>query len=108
MDVYLLNDNFEIVQIVDDFSSLIWRRKYHEIGGFELHCAHMLLADFVAAKYVYRSDRDEVGVIENYGLDAPLLPAFAKDAFWSVCLRIKSFIRRIHSAARHRNTLPEA
>lgn len=82
-----MNDRFEIVRIIDDFSSLIWRRKYHEVGGFELHCAHMLLADFVAAKYVYRSDRDEVGIIENYGLNAP--SCFCKGRFLECLLEDK-------------------
>lgn len=87
MDVYLLNANFEIVKIIDDFSSLIWRRKYHEVGNFELHCVHTLFADIASAKYVYRPDRSEVGVIENYGLNYP--SCFCKGRFLECLLADK-------------------
>lgn len=80
MDIYLLDSNFDIVAIVDDFNSLIWRRKYHECGDFELHCSHTLFSSIAGeARYVYRSDRQEVGVIENYGLTRPT--AFCKGRF---------------------------
>ena len=79
MDIYLLNSDFEIVKIVDGFPSLIWHRKYNEAGDFELHCTHDLFADLAAAKYVYRPDRTEIGVIENYGLTAPT--CFCKGRF---------------------------
>ena len=79
MDIYLLNDIFQIIKVVDDFSSLIWRRKYFEPGNFELHCPHELFADLAGAKYVCRSDRKEIGIIENHGLNFPT--CFAKGRF---------------------------
>lgn len=80
MDVYLLDKNFEIVAIVDDFTSLIWRRKYYECGDFELHVSHELFETIAfKSKYIYRPDRREVGIIENYGLNAPT--AFCKGRF---------------------------
>lgn len=85
--MYLLNKNFEIIKIIDDFSSLIWRRRYHEVGNFELHCVHTLFADLSGAKYVYRPDRSEVGVIENYGLNFP--SCFCKGRFLECLLADK-------------------
>lgn len=80
MDIYLLDSSFDIIAIVDDFSSLIWRRKYYECGDFELHCSHTLFRTIAGeAKYVYRPDRQEVGTIENYGLTHPV--AFCKGRF---------------------------
>ena len=86
MDIYLLNDDFEIIKIIDDFSSLIWRRKYREVGDFELHCPHALFAALSGARYVYRPDRvdsdgqaREIGIIENIGVEAPT--CFAKGRF---------------------------
>ena len=79
MDIYLLNDSFQIINVIDDFSSLIWRRKYCEVGNFELHCTHELLANLSNAKYICRPDREEVGIIENYGLNFPT--CFAKGRF---------------------------
>ena len=87
MDIYLLNDDFQIVKIIDDFFSLIWRRKYNEPGDFELHCVHTLFAEVAAAKYVYCSDRSEVGVIENYGLNIPF--CFCKGRFLECLLADK-------------------
>lgn len=87
MDVYLLNDEFKITKIIDDFSSLIWRRRYYDVGNFELHCPHTLLADIASAKYVYRPDRSEIGVIENYGLAYP--SCFCKGRFLECLLADK-------------------
>lgn len=80
MDIYLLDGDFNIIAIVDDYNSLIWRRKYYECGDFELHCSHTLFRTIAGeAKYVYRPDRQEVGTIENYGLTHPT--AFCKGRF---------------------------
>lgn len=37
MEVYILNKGLELQGIVENFISLIWRRKYHKVGEFELH-----------------------------------------------------------------------
>lgn len=37
MEVYILQQNEDTPLIVDDFISLRWRRKYYDIGEFELH-----------------------------------------------------------------------
>lgn len=80
MDIYLLDSDFDIVAIVDDFSSLIWRRKYNEVGDFELHCTHELFSTIATeVKYVYRPEREEIGIVENYGLTYPT--AFCKGRF---------------------------
>ena len=75
MDIYLLNDSFEIIRIIDDFSSLIWHRRYYEPGNFELHCVHTLFPDVAGAWYIYRPDRQEIGVIESYSLSTPTCSA---------------------------------
>lgn len=36
MDIYVLDENFDMVDIVDDFKSMIWTDRYNEIGDFEL------------------------------------------------------------------------
>lgn len=102
MDIYLLNGDFEAVKIIDDFSSLIWRRKYNDVGDFELHGTHELFADMAAAKYVYRSDRTELGIIENYGLDYPT--AFCKGRFLERLL----YDSIIYPTAKYSNQTQEA
>lgn len=37
MDVYVLNQNLDIIGVLDNYSSLIWRPAYSEIGDFELY-----------------------------------------------------------------------
>jgi hypothetical protein len=36
-DVYVLNQNFELQGIIDEYVSLIWRPSYSDIGDFELY-----------------------------------------------------------------------
>ena len=79
MDVYLLDDNYKIISIIDDFTSLIWRRKYKSCGDYELHCAHDRFHDISSASYIYRPDRKEVGLIESYALNTPT--CYAKGRF---------------------------
>jgi len=66
MDLYLLDDGFQPLRIIDDFTSLIWRRKYTEPGDFELHCSLDHARDLLLATYVYRHDRPETGIIESF------------------------------------------
>ena len=37
MDLYIANQNFQIVGIIDAASSLIWSERYFEIGDFEIY-----------------------------------------------------------------------
>ena len=36
MDLLLLDNNFQICGIIDDFASLVWNRKYYECGNYAL------------------------------------------------------------------------
>mgnify|MGYP003369478194 CR=1 FL=1 len=101
MDIYLLDENFEIIKIIDIFYSLIWRRKYNEPGDFELHCAHDMFRDLASATYVYRSDRSEIGLVENYGLKTP--NCYIKGRFIE-CLLAD---RIIYPTAKYTNKTPE-
>lgn len=42
MEVYILRKNEDAPIIIDDFTSLRWRRKYYGIGDFELHLTNNL------------------------------------------------------------------
>lgn len=65
MELYLLDSNFQTLGIIDDYMSLIWRRKYKTVGDFELHCNPLATALLVSSKYVYRADCLETGMIEQ-------------------------------------------
>ena len=36
MEIYVLDKNFETVAVIDDFTSLLWVKKYYTCGNFEL------------------------------------------------------------------------
>ena len=66
MDLYLLDENFEICGVVDDFSSLVWNRNYYSCGNFKLQTGVNDLQRFDNAKYIFNKDFDEVGVLETF------------------------------------------
>ena len=39
MDIYVLNSDFERIEIIDEYESAIWNIKYFEAGDFELYIA---------------------------------------------------------------------
>lgn len=66
MELLLLDKNFEVCGIIDDFSSLVWNRKYYECGNFSLQTTANYLEQFKNAKYIYAKDFQETGVIETF------------------------------------------
>lgn len=36
MDAYILNDRYQLTQVIDEFESFIWTDRYNELGEFEL------------------------------------------------------------------------
>lgn len=66
MELLLLDKKFEICGIVDDFSSLIWNRKYYECGNFSLQTSINNLQQFKNAKYVYSKEFVEIAILETF------------------------------------------
>lgn len=64
MDLLLLDKDFQICGIIDDFSSLVWNRKYYECGNFTLQTKIDKFNDIKSAKYLYCKDFVETGIIE--------------------------------------------
>lgn len=64
MDLFLLDKEFQICGIIDDFSSLVWNRKYYECGNFTLQTKIDKFYDIKSAKYLYCKDFVETGIIE--------------------------------------------
>lgn len=65
MELLLLDKDFQICGIVDDFSSLIWNRKYYECGDFSLQTSINNLEQFQNAKYLFSKNFEEVGIFET-------------------------------------------
>lgn len=64
MDLLLLDKDFQICGIIDDFSSLAWNRKYYECGNFTLQTQISEFNNIKVAKYLFCKDLVETGKIE--------------------------------------------
>lgn len=62
MTIYVLNENFERIALVEDFSSVIWNLKYYSYGNFELvvPASSEYLSLFSVGRYLVR-DKDISG-----------------------------------------------
>jgi hypothetical protein len=67
MDLYVLNEDLELLCLIDCYTSFILNRKYYECGEFELNCAltDANLELLVKKNIIYRKDDEEVAII-NY------------------------------------------
>lgn len=65
MELFLLDKDFQICGLIDDFSSLVWNRKYYECGNFNLQINIKYLNKFKDAVYISSKDFTETAVIEN-------------------------------------------
>ena len=69
MIIYILDKDFMPVAAINSLRTLIWDRRAKEPGMYELHCGASDFAAIKAGKYVYRQDRDELGIILERDLD---------------------------------------
>lgn len=65
MRVLVLDEDFETIGSVSLFLSLIWVPRYTKIGYFELHTSTSYFSLLRQGKYIYRNDRDNLGVIDD-------------------------------------------
>ncbi|MEG0612655.1 MAG: siphovirus ReqiPepy6 Gp37-like family protein [Clostridium sp.] len=67
MELYVFNANVELIHIIDEFTSLIWIRRYYKSGEFELHLP--LVRDNIQhlkkGNIIYKKGDDEAGYIET-------------------------------------------
>lgn len=71
MEINVLNKNFEKVAIVDDYVSLIWCKRYYDIGALdlEIEASMTTLSIFKKGYYITRDDDDTVFRIETLEID---------------------------------------
>lgn len=65
MRISVLDANFELIGEFSIYRSLIWDRRYHEAGVFEIHTAVEYFQLLNSGRYVYRHDRQDLGVIRE-------------------------------------------
>lgn len=65
MNLMILDENFELLGAVGVFNTLIWTRRYYAAGVFELHAPAEFFPLMNEGRYLYRSDREELGLIRE-------------------------------------------
>lgn len=62
MDVYVLNRNFEIIGVLDNYKSFIWAKRYNEAGACDIQVKADVDSIQLLQKgnYILRSDDDEM------------------------------------------------
>lgn len=65
MRVLVLDKDFQTLGSISLFLSLIWVPRYAKLGYFELHTATSYFHLLRQGKYIYRNDRENLGVIED-------------------------------------------
>ena len=72
MNLIILDENFDTLGVVSVFNTLIWDRRYYAPGLFELYTPAEFFELMNTGRYLYRSDRTDLGVIRevNFARDA--------------------------------------
>lgn len=60
MEIYILDRTFQIIGMIDDAESILWHKKYNDIGEAEIYtpCSETLLDLLQKGNYLYRYDDD--------------------------------------------------
>lgn len=71
MDIIVLNKNFERIAVVDDYVSLIWCKRYYDIGALDLQIEanDETVSTFERGNYIIREDDDTIYRIEALEVD---------------------------------------
>ncbi len=65
MRVLILDDKFQTLGSISLFASLIWVPRYTKLGYYELHTATSYFQLLKQGTYIYRNDRENLGVIDD-------------------------------------------
>lgn len=71
MDLYILNNNYEQISVIDAAESKLWNKKYNDIGECEIYipCSDEMLLILQKGYYVYRYDDDMFCQIEKVRIE---------------------------------------
>ena len=72
MELYVLDQNFEKIYVLDTFESLIWVDKMYEPGTFELYTpvSSDILLYLRPGNYLMNNDSDRLMIIEDFTIDS--------------------------------------
>lgn len=74
MELYILDSDLQVIDIVDTASSVIWIDRYYEPGDFEIYIRASAenIALFQKDGYIKRMDSDMVGIIERIAVNTDI------------------------------------
>lgn len=72
MNINVLNENYEITTIVDDYTSLMWCKRYADVGALdlEIEASKENLNVFKKGYYITRDDDDAIFRIESLEIES--------------------------------------
>lgn len=67
MQLYILDENYEVIGMVDTYESVLWIPKYNDVGECEIYvpCENEYLSLLKRGNYIYRYDDDMFCKIES-------------------------------------------
>lgn len=65
MNIIVLDEAMQTIGSVPLFKTLIWTRRYYEYGMYEIHTSAVFFPLLKSGAFLYRNDRDELGLIED-------------------------------------------
>ena len=87
MELYILNKSLEVEGMIDDAESVLWDKKYNDIGECEIYSPYSdeLRELLKKGNYIFRYDDDMACIIEDVEIttdaeDGDYIIATAKDA----------------------------
>lgn len=72
MDIWVLDSNYESIDIVDVFNSLIWTDRYSEYGDFEIEvlATPYLVSLFKNGNYIWIKNSEHIMIVEEVKIEA--------------------------------------
>lgn len=72
MDVLILNNSFDCILIVDDYTSFIWTERFNRYGDFEIYSkvTPELLNTIKIGYYVYLRDSEKLMIVEEIKIES--------------------------------------
>lgn len=72
MDIFVLNQNKELIHVLDTFESFIWTDRFSQYGDFEIYTPASIesVSQLKENYYLIRDDTDHVMIIENKKIES--------------------------------------
>lgn len=70
MEIYVLEQDLSMLDVMDSATSVIWTPRYYDVGDFEIYMPATLknVGLFIENRYVVRENSKMVGIIENVNI----------------------------------------